>query len=154
MSATVLGPVPGPYVTAASVTSDPGGNGLWDTGETVTAEVRFSAPVTVSGPPGVGPRLGILLDETRREADYTGGSGSAILRFSYAVTAADAGARKARVAANGLTLNGTVLGDTNGQEAELGFAVAPYVTGVELVADASGDRRWASRGDHRGTRDL
>ena len=142
VSATVLGPEPVPYVTEVSVTSDPGSNGVWDTGETVAAEVRFSGPVTVVGPPGVGPRLGILLDGTRREADYTGGSGSALLRFSYAVTAADAGARKARVAANGLSLNGTVLGDSNGQEAELDFATAPYVTGVELVADASGDGIW------------
>ena len=142
VSATVLGPEPVPYVTEVSVTSDPGSNGVWDTGETVAAEVRFSGPVTVTGPPGVGPRLGILLDGTRREADYTGGSGSALLRFSYAVTAADAGVRKARVAANGLSLNGTVLGDNNGRAAELDFATAPYVTGVELVADASGDGIW------------
>ena len=142
VSATVLGPEPVPYVTEVSVTSDPGSNGVWDTGEAVAAEVQFSGPVTVVGPPGVGPRLGILLDGIRRDADYTGGSGSARLRFSYAVTAADAGARKARVAANGLSLNGTVLGDSNGQEAELDFATAPYVTGVELVADASGDGIW------------
>ncbi len=142
VSATVLGPKPVPYVTEVSVTSDPGSNGVWDTGETVVAEVRFSGPVAVTGPVGVGPMLGILLDGTRREADYTGGSGSALLRFSYAVTAADAGARKARVAANGLSLNGTVLGDNNDQEAELDFATVPYVTGVELVADASGDGIW------------
>ena len=144
VSAKVLAPVPAPSVTDVSVTSGPGENGTWDVGETVTAEVRFSAPVTVTGPPDVGPMLGILLDGSRREAGYTGGSGSSILEFSYTATAADAGKRRARVAADGLTLNGAVLGDSSGQEAELGFSVAPYVAGVELVADASGDRIWTS----------
>ena len=91
------------------MTNGPGENGTWDTSETVEAEVRFSAPVTVVAPPGSGPILAILLDGTRREAAYTGGSGSDTLAFSYTVTAADDGARKARVAPNGLTLNGTTI---------------------------------------------
>ena len=120
-------------VTSTSITSEPGPNGTWDTGEVVTAQVVFSAQVTVNGPPNVGPTLAILLDGTRREATYTGGSGTDTLTFSHTVTAADDGARRARVASNGLSLNGVVLGDTRGLEAEIGFSVAPWVTAVALA---------------------
>ena len=98
ISATVAGPqiVATSVVTSVAVTNGPGENGTWDTGETVEAEVRFSAPVTVVAPPGFGPILAILLDGTRREAAYTGGSGTDTLRFSHTVAEADNGARKAR----------------------------------------------------------
>ena len=131
-------------VTSASITSEPRSNGTWHTGEVVTARVVFSAQVTVNGPPGVGPTLAILLDGTRREAAYTGGSGTDTLTFSYTVTAADDGARNARVAPNGLALNGVVIGDTRGLEVKIGFSVAPRVMAVELVPDASGDRTWTT----------
>ena len=137
-------PVPGATTraTSASVTSGPGGNGTWDTGETVEAEVRFSDTVTVDGPPGVGPVLTILLDGTPREAAYTGGSGTDTLAFSHTVTAEDDGARRAWVAADGLSLNGATLGAGQGGNVDTGFDVAPWVTAVALAPDASGDRRW------------
>ena len=119
-------------------------DGRCATDETVTAEVRFNAPVTVHGPPGTGPVLAILLDGARREATYTGGSGTDTLTFSHTVGAADDGARRARVAANGLSLNGTILGDNLGNEAEIGFSTAPNVTAVALMPDASGDGSWTS----------
>ena len=135
---------PSTYILSVSITSNPGDDGVWDTGEVVTAQVVFSDTVLVNGPPGVGPKLAILLDGTRREAAHTGGSGTDTLTFSYTVTASDDGARVARVAANGLDLNGTVLGDNGGREADTGFPVAPSVTGVELVADDSADGSWTS----------
>ena len=141
---TVAGPAAAVRVTSASVTSEPGTNGAWDTGETVEAEVRFSDTVTVTGPQDARPTLGITLDGMRREAVYTGGSGTDTLTFSHTVAAGDDGARRARVAANGLSLNGTVIGDDGGREAELGFATAPWVTAVALAPDASGDGAWTS----------
>ena len=144
LDARVEGTVPGATtrVTSASVTSGPGGNGTWDTGETVEAELRFSDTVTVGGPPGAGPVLTILLDGTPREAAYTGGSGTDTLAFSHTVTAEDEGARRARVAADGLSLNGATLGAGQGGNVDTGFDVAPWVTAVALAPDASGDRRW------------
>ena len=143
ISATVAGPrvVATSVVTGAAVTNGPGDNGIWDTGESVEAEVRFSAPVTVVAPPGSGPILAILLDGTRREAAFTGGSGTDTLRFSHTVAQADNGARKARVAPNGLSLNGTTL-DSDGRKVQTGFSTAPHVTAVELAADGSGDGIW------------
>ena len=134
---TVEAEVPGgepTQVVSARVTSGPGGNGTWDTGETVVVEVRFSREVSLSGPPNATPAIGIALDGTRRDADYESGSGSHALRFEYAVTADDDGAARARVVANSLEANGAVIGDAEGYEAELGFSVAPELS----VADAEG----------------
>ena len=127
-------------VRVAAVTSGPGGNGTWDAGETVEAELRFNAPVTVTGGP---PTLAVLLDGTRREAAYAGGSGTNTLTFRHTVTASDAGAKRARVAANGVSTNGASMLDGEGREVELRFPVAPWITAVELAPDASGDRRWS-----------
>ena len=131
-------------VVSAAVTSTPGDNGTWDAGETVEAQVEFSRAVRFAGVPGSSPTLAIVLDGTRREASYAGGGGTDTLRFEHTVTAADDGARKARVATNGLDPNGTTLADTFGYAAELGFDVAPWVTAVAVEPDASGDRRWTS----------
>ena len=122
------------YITGVEVTSNPGANGVWDTGETVRVQVAFNAQVGVHGPPGSGPTLGIALDGARREAGYTGGSGTTTLTFEHAVTAADAGATRARVVANSLNLNGYVIGDTQGQVAGTYFDGAPELS----VADAGG----------------
>ena len=122
------------YITGVEVTSNPGANGVWDTGETVRVQVAFNAQVGVHGPPGSGPTLGIALDGARREAGYTGGSGTTTLTFEHAVTAADAGATRARVVANSLNLNGYVIGDTQGQVAVTNFDGAPELS----VADAGG----------------
>ena len=129
-------------VTGASLTSGPGGNGTWDTDEHVEAEVRFSGPVTVTGPREAKPTLGITLDGRQREAAYIGGSGTDTLSFRYTVATQDDGAKRARIVANGLRLNGAAIEDGEGREAELGFSVAPWVTAVALVPDASGDRSW------------
>ncbi len=134
---TVEAEVPGgapTQVVSARVSSGPGLNGTWDTGETVVVEVRFSREVSLSGPAGATPAIGIALDGTRRDADYESGSGSHALRFEYEVAAADDGATRARVVANSLEANGVVIGDAEGYEAELGFSVAPELS----VADAEG----------------
>ena len=124
-------------VVSATVTSGPGANGVWDEGERVEAQVRFSRSVGVHGPPGAGPVLDVLLDGTAYEAAYTGGSGTDTFSFRYTVTAAAAGAVSAGVASNGLAANGVILGDDEGQEAELGFEAeadaAPPPTRLTLV---------------------
>ena len=129
-------------VTAAAVTATPGDNGTWDEGETVEAELRFSAPVTVTAPEGAVPTLAVLLDGARREAAWTGGSGTDRLTFAFEVTAHDAGARKARVASDGLSLDGASLAAAGGGAVDTRYAVAPWVTAVALLPDDSGDNVW------------
>ena len=123
---------------SARVSSGPGDNGAWDEDETVEVEVAFSGPVTVSGLDEGTPTVGVLLDGVRREAAYTGGSGTAALGFAYEVTAADAGARKARVVPASLVPNGAAIVDAAGLAVELGFAVVPHVTSVSVVPDGDG----------------
>ena len=138
LSAAVEAEVPGrepTHVVSAALTSGPGANGTWDTGEMVTAEVVFNREVAVYGPPGVTPTLGITLDKRRREAVLTSTGSTATFTFSHTVTAADDGATVAALVANGITLNGTVIGDNQGNAALLDFSVA---TGPALsVADVS-----------------
>ena len=139
---TIAGPAPvgtGPNILGARLVTGPGTNGSWDVGETVTAEVTFSGAVMVQG----FPTLGVTLDGARREAAYASGAGTAVLRFSYPVTAADAGTTQARLVANGFDTANGVIGDNGGRLAVLDFAVAPYVTAVAVRPDASGDGQWS-----------
>ena len=46
--------------------------------------------------------------------------------------------------ADGLALNGAVLGAGEGGEVDTGFAAAPWVTAVALAEDASGDGAWTA----------
>ena len=127
-------------VTDAAVTSGPGDNGTWDAGETVEAELRFSAPVTVSG-----GRAGAHARARRcapRAAALTGGSGTDRLTFALTVAEADDGAPRAWVAPNGLALNGATLSAEGGGRVDTAFTAAPRVAGTDVAPDASGDRRW------------
>ena len=51
----------------AGVTSGPGEDGVWNEGETVEAQVRFTETVTVDGAPDAGPTLKI---RARRHATH------------------------------------------------------------------------------------
>ena len=141
LSEAVEAEVPGrepTRVVSVSVTSDPGANGTWDTGETVTAAVVFNRAVAVQGPPNVKPTLGLRLGGTRREAELATTGSADTFVFSHTVTAADDGADTATVAADGITLNGTVIADNEGNEAILTFATGPALSVADATA-AEGD---------------
>ena len=127
-------------VVSASLTSTPGANGTWDTGETVTATVAFNRNVAVQGPPNVMPTLGILLGGTRREADLTTTGSADTFVFSHTVTAADDGAATARIVANGITLNGTIIRDNEGNEAILTFSTGPALSVADAMATEDTDQ--------------
>ena len=142
LSAPVEAEVPGrepTRVVRATVTSDPGENGTWDTGETVTAAVVFNRAVAVQGPPNVKPTLGVVLGGARREAELATTGSADTFVFSHTVTAADDGADTATVAADGITLNGTVIADNEGNEAILTFATGPALSVADATATAGDD---------------
>ena len=120
-------------VTDARIANGPRGNGTWDVGETVKARVTFSHRVWVDTAGGE-PLLAITLDGVRREAAWSGGSGSETLSFRYPVAAADAGAVTARVLSNGLSLGGATIRNAGGEDAPLGFDAPAVVTAVEVAA--------------------
>ncbi len=121
----------------ARVANGPGGNGVWDAGETVEAELTFNRPVWVDDTNGR-PSLAIVLDGVRREAPWVGGGGTSTLLFAYPVTAIEAGARVARVLPNGLSLNGGTVRDAEGRYAPEHIDVTPVVTAVTVEADSDG----------------
>ena len=107
IAAIISGTMP-TRVLAAVITSDPGENGAWDAGETVTAEVTFNHQVQPYGPPGNPlPHLVIQLGDHRVAAPMTSTGGAATHTFSYTVTDDEDGAASARPATNGIVLNGT-----------------------------------------------
>ena len=133
---------PAVEVSSVSLATGPGENGAWDEGEAVEVEVAFSGAVTVEGPAG-SPTLAVLLDGVRREAAYETGSGTDTLRFAWTATGEDAGARRARLVANGIALGEATIVDSAGRAAALDYAVAPYVTGVSFAPEPSGDGYWS-----------
>ena len=117
-----------PRVTGATVDGGPGDNGAWDTDETATFAVQFNKAVTVSGLHDNEPTLGILVGGTRREAEFTGGSGSDTLTFSHRVTSDDAGTTNIEVVDNGIALDETGIADSHSQAAVLTFDYYTYLS--------------------------
>ena len=119
IAAIISGTMPTRALSAV-ITSDPGENGTWDTGETVTAEVTFSHQVQPYGPPGNPlPHLVIQLGDHRVGAPMTSTGGAATHTFSHTVTAGEDGAASARAVRNGIVLNGTPFVSNTGDYAIL-----------------------------------
>ena len=133
-----------PVVTSVAVEADPDGDGLWSPGEAVTVTLGFSDAVTVRTAQGT-PSVTVLAGGAR-EAVYSGGSGTAALRFAYEVGATQDPVRSVLVPENALKLNGGAIEGPTGLAAALAHAGAgragtppPEVPEVPAlsVADAS-----------------
>ena len=81
---TPPGDVTRPTITAAAITSTPGGDS-YTQGNDIAATVTFSEDVIVVGTPTLALRIG----RNTRQAAYQGGSNSTVLTFSYRVVLAD-----------------------------------------------------------------
>ena len=106
ISALVSGVMP-TRVVSAEITSEPGANGTWDTGETITATVTFNHQVQAYGPPGREPHLVLQIGDARVPAELITTSAGAAQTFSFTVTDDEDGATSARMVRNGIVLNGT-----------------------------------------------
>lgn len=89
--------------------------GTYNAGDTIVIRVTFSEAVTVTGTPQITLETGAI----DRTVNYTGGSGSTQLTFTYTVQAGDTSADLDYVAANSLGLNGGTIRDTVGNNAVL-----------------------------------
>ena len=101
----VTGP---PYVTGVAVSSDPGADGSYASGDAVNVKLTFQKAVNVTGT----PRLKIDLDRAaggERWADYAGGAGTKTLEFAYTVVDADFSTDGVAVLENTLELNGGAI---------------------------------------------
>lgn len=112
-------------VASAEIVSDPGADETYGVGDTVTVAVTFDEAVTVTASE-TGPHLMLTIGERRRVAMYTGGGGTATLRFSYRVQPGDVDTNGVSVDANSLRLaGGSTIVDAGGLPAELGHAAVP-----------------------------
>ncbi|MEY3005213.1 MAG: Cyanophage [Pseudomonadota bacterium] len=91
--------------------------------------VQLSEAVVVDTGGGV-PRIALDVGGVTRQADYTGGSGSDTLSFSYAIQAGDFDANGI-AALSPIDLNGATISDAAGNAADLGF-VPPDMSGVRI----------------------
>jgi len=97
----------------AQAVSSPTADGSYGTGSVIDITVSFNNPVTVTGTPQ-------LALNTGGTADYTSGSGTSTLTFSYTVAAGQSTTDLDYLSANALTLNGgTIVDAISDLDAEL-----------------------------------
>ena len=98
-------------IVSVRIVSNPGQNGIWDVGERVVVQVQYSATLRLDVPAGgTSPQVALAFLTSDRKlnslawAEWTGGSGTDTLSFSYTVTAAAAGGTQVIVPDNGVLL--------------------------------------------------
>ena len=97
-------------VSTVAITSNPGTDNNYATGDTITVSLTFSEAVTVTGTPYVVLDIG----GQPRHAAYSGdGSSMAAQPFSYTVLAGDEDMDGVSLQANSLTLNGGAIQTTS-----------------------------------------
>ena len=97
-----------PYVTGIALSSDPGDNGSYASGDAIKVKVMFRKDVNVTGT----PRLKIDMDPAdggERWARYSGASSARNLEFTYTVAAADLSTAGVAVIENTLEPNGGAI---------------------------------------------
>ena len=113
-----------PTVSSVVVTSHPGADETYAIGDTIQVTVTFGAAVTVDtsgGTPRIQLRIGGILPEHTRWANYASGSGNEALVFAYTVQAADMDADGISIEADELYLNGGTIQSTDGTDANLTY---------------------------------
>ena len=99
-----------PSVSSVSITSSPGGDNTYVTGDTIKVSLTFSEAVTVTSTPHVVVDIG----GQPRNFKYSGdGSSAATQPFSYTVLVGDGDADGVSLQANSLTLDGGTIQATD-----------------------------------------
>jgi hypothetical protein len=93
-------------------------NGSYKVGDVVNVRVNFSEPVTVTGTPQLTLETGTI----DRTINYTSGSGSAELMFSYTVQSGDVSADLDYAGTSALSLNSGTIRDGGANDAVLTLA--------------------------------
>ena len=104
-----------PTVSSVSASS---ANGSYKLGDVLAVTVNFSEVVTVTGT----PQLTLETGTTDRTINYSSGSGTSTLTFTYTVQAGDVSSDLDYVTTNSLSLNGGTINDGAGNAASLTLA--------------------------------
>ena len=132
-----------PTVSAVAITSDPGTDGTYATGDTITVSVTFSEAVTVSTTGGT-PRITLDFAGQPRHASYSGDGTSAAARaFNYTVLVGDDDADGISVLANSLALDGGTIKATddsaNATLTHSAMTFASHKVDTEVLILSNGD---------------
>ena len=126
-----------PTVSSVAITSSPGADNTYATGDTITVSLTFSEPLIVTGTPYVVIDIG----GQPRNFKYSGdGSSAAAQPFSYTVFAGDGDTDGVSLQANSLTLNGGTIQAADSTNATLAHAAMTFAnhkveTEVTLVSN-------------------
>ena len=106
-----------PTVASVAISSDAGSDATYEAGETISVQVAFQIPVTVT----TGPQLALTIDSSTAQAAYASGSGTKTLTFSYTVLLTDADSDGISIGASALALGGGTIQSAAGTNATLGL---------------------------------
>jgi hypothetical protein len=101
-------------------------NGSYKLGDTITIQVNLSESVTVTGKPWLTLQTGSV----NRNVNYSSGSGSSTLSFTYVVQAGDSSADLDYPSSSSLALNGGTINDPAGNPTSL---ILPIPGGVNSL---------------------
>lgn len=121
--------------TVQTVTSPD--SGAKTAGDVVTVRVQFSEAVTVTGT----PTLQLETGSTDRVANYTGGSGSTVLQFTYTVQVGDFTPRLNYFSTGALSANGGTLRSAANTDASLVLPALNSANSLGVSANISVDAR-------------
>ena len=129
-----------PTIESVAVTSDPGADGGYAIGDEIQVGLTFSETVTVTG----APQLTLDVGGQNRTAEYSEGSTTTQLLFTYTVASGDEDTDGIAVVANSLALNGGAI-RAGSEDATLTYAGLHYaghkVDGVAPTVTAGGETR-------------
>ena len=129
-----------PTIESVAVTSDPGGDGGYAIGDEIQVGLTFSEAVTVTG----APQLELELGGRRRTAEYSGGTTTPQLLFTYTVPSGDEDTDGIAVVANSLALNSGAIraGSTNAALTHGGLQSDDHkVDGIAPTVTVGGETR-------------
>ena len=131
-----------PTVSTVAITSSPGTDNTYATGDTITATLTFSEAVSITGT----PRITLDIGGQPRYAAYSGdGSSAAAQAFSYTALVSDTDTDGVSVLANSLALDGGTIQATDDSanatltHAAMTFANHKVDTQVLLLRNLSGE---------------
>ena len=129
-----------PTVSTTSITSSPGPDHTYANGDTITLSLTFSEAVTVTGT----PQLTLDVGGRRRTAEYSEGSTTTQLLFTYTVHSGDEDTDGIAVVANSLSLNGGAIraGSANAALGHAGLQSNDHkVDGIAPTVTVGGESR-------------
>ena len=129
-----------PTIESVAVTSDPGEDGGYAIGDEIQVGLTFSEAVTVTGI----PQLTLDVGGRSRTAEYSEGSATTRLLFTYTVASGDEDTDGIAVVANSLALNGGAIraGSTNAVLTHAGLQSDDHkVDGIAPTVTVGGETR-------------